>query len=84
VVSDPSSGRTLTLYTTEPGVQFYTGNFLEGNIKGKAGKIYGHWGAFTLETQHYPDAPNQPNFPTTRLDPGQTYTQTTIFKFAGK
>ncbi|WP_282283295.1 aldose epimerase family protein [Pseudomonas sp. PS02302] len=84
VVSDPSSGRTLTLYTTEPGVQFYTGNFLEGNIKGKAGKTYGHWGAFTLETQHYPDAPNQPNFPTTRLDPGQTYTQTTIFKFAGK
>lgn len=84
VVTDPGSGRTLTLYTTEPGVQFYTGNFLEGNIKGKAGKTYGHWGAFTLETQHYPDAPNQPNFPTTRLDPGQTYTQTTIFKFASK
>ncbi|APQ11301.1 aldose epimerase [Pseudomonas oryzihabitans] len=84
VVTDPASGRTLTLYTTEPGVQFYTGNFLEGNIKGKAGKTYDHWGAFTLETQHYPDAPNQPNFPTTRLDPGQTYTQTTIFKFAAK
>ena len=84
VVTDPGSGRTLTLYTTEPGVQFYTGNFLEGNIKGKAGKTYDHWGAFTLETQHYPDAPNQPNFPTTRLDPGQTYTQTTIFKFADK
>jgi len=84
VVTDPSSGRTLTLYTTEPGVQFYTGNFLEGNIKGKAGKTYGHWGAFTLETQHYPDSPNQPNFPSTRLDPGQTYTQTTIFKFTAK
>ncbi|KTT28549.1 aldose epimerase [Pseudomonas oryzihabitans] len=84
VVTDPGSGRTLTLYTTEPGVQFYTGNFLEGNIKGKGGKTYDHWGAFTLETQHYPDAPNQPNFPTTRLDPGQTYTQTTIFKFAAK
>jgi aldose 1-epimerase len=78
---DPKSGRLLQLYTTEPGVQLYTGNFLDGSIKGKRGKTYPHWGAFTLETQHYPDAPNQPDFPTTRLDPGQTYTQTTVFTF---
>jgi aldose 1-epimerase len=80
-VSDPKSGRRLQLFTTEPGVQLYTGNFLDGTVKGKAGKIYPHWGAFTLETQHYPDAPNQPKFPSTRLDPGKTYTQTVVFKF---
>ncbi len=80
-VLDPESGRRLLMYTTEPGVQLYTGNFLDGSINGKDGKAYPHWSAFTLETQHYPDAPNQPNFPSTRLDPGQTYTQTTIYKF---
>ncbi len=80
-VSDPQSGRHLQLFTTEPGVQLYTGNFLDGSIHGKAGKVYLHWGAFTLETQHYPDAPNQLAFPSTRLDPGKAYTQTTIFKF---
>ncbi|MCV4342116.1 aldose epimerase family protein [Pseudomonas capsici] len=80
-VSDPRSGRHLQLFTTEPGVQLYTGNFLDDSIHGKAGKVYPHWGAFTLETQHYPDAPNQPAFPSTRLDPGKAYTQTTIFKF---
>jgi len=80
--SDPQSGRRLQLFTTEPGVQLYTGNFLDGSIHGKGGKIYPHWGAFTLETQHYPDAPNQPKFPSTRLDPGKTYTQTTVFKFS--
>jgi aldose 1-epimerase len=83
-VSDPQSGRRLQLFTSEPGVQLYTGNFLDGSIHGKAGKVYPHWGAFTLETQHYPDAPNQPKFPSTRLDPGKTYTQTTVFKFIGK
>ncbi|TIR54983.1 MAG: galactose-1-epimerase, partial [Mesorhizobium sp.] len=72
-VYDPQSGRRLQLYTTEPGVQFYTSNFLDGTVKGKQGKTYPHWGAFTLETQHFPDSPNQPNFPSTRLDPGQTY-----------
>ncbi|MFC6340250.1 galactose-1-epimerase [Pseudomonas sp. CCM 7891] len=81
-VHDPQSGRRLQLYTTEPGVQFYTSNFLDGTVKGKAGKTYNHWSAFTLETQHYPDAPNQPNFPSTRLDPGKTYTQNTVFKFS--
>jgi len=81
-VHDPQSGRRLQLYTSEPGVQFYTSNFLDGSIKGKGGKTYAHWSAFTLETQHFPDAPNQPNFPSTRLDPGQTYTQNTVLKFS--
>ncbi len=81
-VSDPQSGRRLQLYTTEPGVQFYTSNFLDGSVKGKAGKVYPHWGAFTLETQHYPDSPNQPSFPSTRLDPGKTYAQSTVMKFS--
>lgn len=83
-VSDPQSGRRLQLYTTEPGVQFYTSNFLDGSVKGKAGKVYPHWGAFTLETQHYPDSPNQPTFPSTRLDPGKTYTQSTVLKFSAQ
>lgn len=80
-VHDPASGRRLLMYTTEPGVQLYTSNFLDGSIKGKGGKTYPHWSAFTLETQHFPDAPNQPNFASTRLDPGQTYTQTTRYRF---
>ncbi|MEB0048545.1 MULTISPECIES: aldose epimerase family protein [unclassified Pseudomonas] len=83
-VFDPTSGRRLKLYTTEPGLQFYTSNFLDGTVKGKAGKTYRHWGAFTLETQHYPDAPNQPGFPSTRLDPGKTYTQSTVLKFSAQ
>ena len=80
-VHDPESGRRLQLFTTEPGVQFYTSNFLDGTVKGKAGKTYQHWSGFTLETQHFPDAPNQPTFASTRLNPGQTYTQNTIFRF---
>ncbi|WP_213879262.1 aldose epimerase family protein [Pseudomonas sp. dw_358] len=83
-VSDPQSGRRLKLYTTEPGVQFYTSNFLDGSIHGKGGKVYPHWGGFTLETQHFPDAPNQPNFASTRLDPGKAYTQTTVLKFSAQ
>ncbi|MGR4974455.1 aldose epimerase family protein [Pseudomonas sp. LARHCG127] len=83
-VHDPQSGRLLQLYTSEPGVQFYTSNFLDGTVKGKQDKVYPHWGAFTLETQHYPDSPNQPDFPSTRLDPGQTYTQTMVLKFSTK
>ncbi len=80
---DPKSGRVLEVFTTEPGVQFYTGNSLttDGLIHGKGGKAYLHWGAYTFEAQHYPDSPNQPQFPTTELKPGQTYHQTTIFKF---
>ena len=80
-VHDPESGRRLQLFTTEPGVQFYTSNFLDGSVKGKAGKTYQHWSGFTLETQHFPDAPNQPTIASTRLNPGQTYTQNTVFKF---
>src|SRR2546423_1386738 len=79
-VTDPKSKRTMELWTTEPGVQFYTGNFLD-NVKGKDGVVYKkHW-AFCLETQHYPDTPNHPNFPSITLEPGQTYTQVTVHKF---
>jgi aldose 1-epimerase len=80
-VTDPVSGRTVEMYTTEPGVQFYTGNFLDGTLKGKGDLTYEHWGAFTLEAQHYPDSPNHANFPSTQLKPGQKYTQTTIYRF---
>jgi aldose 1-epimerase len=80
-VTDPESGRTLEMYTTEPGVQFNTGNFLDGTLKGKDGLSYQHWGAFTLEAQHYPDSPNHPTFPSTELKPGGKYTQTTVYKF---
>jgi len=80
-VTDPESGRTVEMYTTEPAVQFYTGNFLDGTLKGKNGLTYEHWGAFTLEAQHYPDSPNHINFPSTELRPGEKYTQTTIYKF---
>ncbi|HEV2417451.1 MAG TPA: aldose epimerase family protein [Terriglobia bacterium] len=81
-VTDPKSGRVLECYTTEPGVQFYTANFLNGAIRGKDGKTYGYRSAFTLETQHFPDSPNQPKFPSTELKPGETYHQTTVFKFS--
>ncbi|MGH9395269.1 MAG: aldose epimerase family protein [Terriglobia bacterium] len=81
-VVDPASGRVLECFTTQPGVQFYTANFLDGSIHGKGGKVYGYRSAFTLETQHYPDSPNHANFPTTELKPGQTYRETTVFKFS--
>jgi aldose 1-epimerase len=80
-VTDPESGRTVEMYTTEPGVQFYTGNFLDGSLKGIGGLTYEHWGAFTLEAQHYPDSPNHANFPSTELKPGEKYSQTTVYKF---
>ena len=79
-VSDPASGRMMEVWTTEPGVQFYTGNFLKGD-PGKGGKPYNYRGALCLETQHFPDSPNQPSFPTTVLKPGETYHSTTIYKF---
>lgn len=81
-VYEPSSGRVLEVRTTEPGVQFYCGNFLTGVLKGKSGKPYVHRGGFCLETQHYPDSPNQPNFPNTILQPGETYESKTVFKFS--
>jgi aldose 1-epimerase len=80
-VHEPSTGRTLELYTTQPGVQFYAGNFLDGSLTGKGGHIYHKRAGFCLETQHFPDSPNQPNFPSTVLRPGETYRQTTIYKF---
>jgi aldose 1-epimerase len=79
---DPASGRVLEVLTTQPGVQLYTGNFLDGTIHGKGGKVYGHRAAFCLETQHFPDSPNHPKFPSTELKPGQTFHQETEFKFS--
>jgi len=81
-VIHPGSGRVLEVLTTQPGVQFYTGNHLDGNVKGKGGAVYGPRSAFCLETQHFPNSPNQPNFPTTELKPGERYHETTIFKFS--
>lgn len=79
---DPRSGRVLTVYTTQPGLQFYSGNFLDGTLHGKDGKVYKYRYGFTLETQHFPDSPNEPNFPSTVLKPGQVYRQTTVFQFS--
>ncbi|QHS61436.1 aldose epimerase family protein [Chitinophaga agri] len=83
-VEEPTSGRFLEVWTTEPGVQFYGGNFLDGTDKGKEGKTYVHRGAFCLETQHFPDSPNQPSFPSVVLKPGETYTSTCVYKFGVK
>src|ERR1700756_3508390 len=80
-VDDPQTGRTLIVSTTEPGVQFYTSNFINGAFTGTSGHIYRQGAGFTMETQHYPDSPNRPNFPTTTLNPGQTYDSTTVFAF---
>jgi len=81
-VEDPASGRVLEVYTTQPGVQFYTGNFLDGTIRGKGGKVYARRNGFCLETQHFPDSPNHPKFPTTVLKPGETFHSTTEFRFS--
>jgi len=81
-VEDPVSGRVLTVYTTAPGIQFYTGNFLNGTIEGKGGRVYQFRDAFCLEPQNFPDAPNQPNFPSAELKPGETYKSTIIYKFS--
>ena len=83
-VHEPTSGRTLEIRTTEPGIQFYCGNFLDGRLKGKSGNAYVHRGGFCLETQHYPDSPNQQNFPSTILKPGDEYKSTTAFQFSAK
>ena len=78
---DPQSGRVMEILTTEPGIQFYSGNFLK-NQKGKDGKTYLHRGALCLETQHFPDAINQPKFKSVVLKPGETYKQTTVHRFS--
>jgi aldose 1-epimerase len=81
-VIDPVSGRVLQVFTDEPGVQFYSGNFLDGTLTGKGGKVYQQYYGFCLETQHFPDSPNQPSFPSTILKPGEKYHTVTIFKFS--
>jgi aldose 1-epimerase len=82
--SSPSTGITLEMQTTEPGVQLYTGNFLDGTAKGKGGVIYQQHGAFCLEAQHFPDSVNQRAFPSVILEPGKTYRQTTVYRFSAK
>ncbi|HEX6732394.1 MAG TPA: aldose epimerase family protein [Pyrinomonadaceae bacterium] len=78
---DPSSGRVLEAHTTQPGIQFYSGNFLDGSLTGKGGVVYQKHAGFCLEPQHFPDSPNHPNFPSTVLLPGDEYQQTTVFRF---
>ncbi len=80
-VYEPTSGRVMEIHTTEPGVQFYTGNFLDGTLTGKDGKVYKKHYGFCLETQHFPDSPNKPNFPSVVLLPGRKYTTETVHKF---
>ena len=80
-IVEPATGRTLDIFTTEPGMQFYSGNFLDGTIIGKAGRVYRHRYGLVLETQHFPDSPNHPNFPSTILRPGEEYRTRTIFAF---
>ena len=72
----------MEVLTTEPGLQFYTGNFLDGTLTGKGGKVYQHRYGFCLETQHYPDSPNQPEFPSVVLKPGAKYQTTTVYRFS--
>ena len=81
-VVEPTSGRVLTVETTQPGVQFYSGNFLDGTLHGKHGHVYNKHAGFCLETQHFPDSPNHPKFPTAELKPGETYHNVTVFKFS--
>ena len=83
-VVESRSGRVLEVLTTEPGMQLYSGNFLDGSIVGKSGRPYGKREGFCLETQHYPDSPNQPHFPSVVLHPGETYEQTTVFRFSAQ
>jgi aldose 1-epimerase len=81
-VTDPKTGRAMEVLTTEPGVQFYTGNFLDGSFRGKGGKVYNRRYALCLETQHFPDSPNKPSFPSVVLKPGAQFQSTTVFRFS--
>jgi aldose 1-epimerase len=81
-VYEPTTGRVMEVSTTEPGLQFYSGNFLDGTLTGKGDKVYQRRYAFCLETQHYPDSPNKPNFPSTVLRKGARYHTTTIYRFS--
>ena len=80
-VTDPKTGRVMEVLTTQPGLQFYSSNFLDGTIHGKGGKVYGPRAAFCMETQHFPDSPNHPSFPSTELKPGERYQTTTMYRF---
>lgn len=80
-VFDPASGRTLEVTTDQPGIQLYTGNFLDGSLTGKSGTRYGQYAGFCLETQHFPDSPNQPGFPSTILRPGEVFRSSTVYQF---
>ena len=82
LVTEPITGRVLEVLSTEPGLQFYCGNFLDGKLKGKGGWVYRHRNGFCMEPQHYPDSPNQPNFPSVVLKPGQLYKNTIIYRFS--
>jgi aldose 1-epimerase len=81
-VYEPTSGRVMEVSTTEPGIQFYSGNFLDGTITGKGGHVYKHRTGFCLETQHFPDSPNKPKFPSTILKPGEQYDTRTVYAFS--
>ena len=81
IVREPKSGRVLEVFTTQPGMQFYSGNFLDGSVKGKSGTVYQKRGGLCLETQHYPDSPNHADFPTVELYPGRIYREATVFRF---
>jgi len=83
-VQEPKSGRTLEVFTTEPGIQFYTGNFLDGTLTGKGGKVYKQRYGFCLETQHFPDSPNKPSFPSAVIKAGTRYQSTTVFRFTAR
>ena len=83
-LTEPASGRTLSVHTTEPGLQFYSGNFLDGTIAGTSGRLYRQGDGLALETQHFPDSPNRPDFPSTVLRPGQTYRSATVLRFGAE
>ena len=83
-VREPTSGRMMEVWSTEPATQFYTGNFLDGTITGKGGWTYQFRNGFCFEPQHFPDSPNHPAFPTTVLNPGEKYSNTIIYKFSAK
>jgi aldose 1-epimerase len=83
-VYDPAFGRMMTVTTDQPGIQFYSGNFLDGTLMGKGGKSYPQYAAFCLEPQHFPDSPNHANFPSTVLKPGEVYETTTCYSFSAQ
>jgi aldose 1-epimerase len=83
-VYEPKTGRVMEVWTEEPGLQFYTGNFLDGTIRAKGGRVVQKRAAFCMETQHYPDSPNKPAFPTTTLTPGKTHHTVTMYRFSAR